>query len=78
VERRRPVAGKAPDHAFEERIVEVHETDEVPVVTKTARVTEEVTVRKEQTERHERVRDTVRREEVEITDKDGSRASAAE
>ena len=78
VERRRPVAGQAPDHAFEERIVEVHETDEVPVVTKTARVTEEVTVRKEQTERHERVRDTVRREEVEITDKDGSRASAAE
>ena len=52
---------------FEERVVEVHETDEVPVVQKTAHVDEEVAIHREATERTETVRDTVRREEVEIT-----------
>ena len=66
IERRTPVAGSVPGHAFEERTVEVHETEEVPVVEKTARVVEEVAIRKEATERTETVRDTVRREEVEV------------
>jgi uncharacterized protein (TIGR02271 family) len=70
VERRRPVDSAATGDAFEERTVEVRETEEVPVVEKTARVVEEVTVRKEETERTETVRDTVRRDEVEVTDKD--------
>jgi uncharacterized protein (TIGR02271 family) len=73
IERRRPVSEGmgAPSGAFEERTVEVHETEEVPVVEKAARVVEEVAVRKEATERTETVRDTVRREEVEVTGKDG-------
>jgi len=45
------------------------------IVEKTAHVTEEVAIRKEETERTETVRDTVRREEVEVTDKDGRPAS---
>ena len=71
VERRRPVtAGEAgvPAGAFEERTVEVHQTAEEPVVSKTARVVEEVVVRKKATERTETVRDDVRREQVEVQD----------
>ena len=74
-ERRRPVDATVAGPAFEERTVEVRETEEVPVVEKTTHVAEEVAVRKEQTERTETVRDTVRREEVEVTDKDGRPAS---
>jgi uncharacterized protein (TIGR02271 family) len=65
---RRPVSGSAtvaPD-AFTDKVVEVTETTEEPVVSKTARVVEEVVVGKEAEERTETVRDTVRREEVEI------------
>jgi stress response protein YsnF len=43
------------------------ETDEEAVVSKTARVKEEVVVRKDVRERTETVHDTVRREDVEIT-----------
>jgi len=71
IEHRKPVETSVSGHAFEERTVEVHETEEVPVVAKTARVVEEVAIRKEETERTETVRDTVRREEVEVTDKEG-------
>src|SRR5689334_4374797 len=56
----RPVTqGEAgvPSGAFEERTVEVHQTAEEPVVSKTARVAEEVVVHKEVTERTETVRD---------------------
>jgi len=63
-----------PGGAFEERTVEVRETEEVPVVDRTTRVAEEVVVRKEETQRTETVRDTERREEVEITDQDGRRS----
>ena len=47
--RRRPVDAAASGHAFEERTVEVRETEEVPAVEKTARVVEEVAIRKEET-----------------------------
>jgi uncharacterized protein (TIGR02271 family) len=68
IERRQPVeATAASGGAFEERTVEVRETEEVPVVGKTARVVEEVEIKKEATERTETVKDTVRREEVEVT-----------
>jgi uncharacterized protein (TIGR02271 family) len=67
IEHRKPVETSVPGHAFEERTVEVHETEEVPVVAKTARVVEEVAIRKEETDRTQTVRDTVRREEVEVT-----------
>jgi uncharacterized protein (TIGR02271 family) len=72
IERRRPLETTgALGQAFEERLVEVRETEEVPVVAKTARVVEEVAIRKEETERTETVRDTVRLEEVEVTDEHG-------
>jgi len=71
IERRHPVEGTAAaGGAFEERTVEVRETEEVPVVGKTARVVEEVAIRKEATERTETVKDRVRREEVEVTGSD--------
>lgn len=75
IERRRPVAPGTPgvpEGAFEERIVEVHATGEEPVVSKTARVAEEVVVRKEATERTETVRDTVQREEVAVEKEGGA------
>ena len=74
IERRRPLDATVAGQTFEERTVDVRETEEVPVVEKTARVVEEVAIRKEETERTETVRDTARREEVEVTDKDGRAA----
>src|ERR1700760_2696234 len=73
VERRQPTeTAAAPETgAFEERVVEVRETAEEPVVAKTARVAEEVVVGREATERTETVRDTIRREEVEVSDNTG-------
>ena len=67
---RRPVdraVGNAPD-AFREGTIEITETAEVPVVSKEARVVEEVVVGKEVTERQETVRDTVKRTEVEVNE----------
>ncbi len=72
VERRTPISTEAAPGtgAFEERVVEVRETAEEPVVAKTAHVVEEVVVGREATERTETVKDTVRREEVDVA-KDG-------
>lgn len=67
VERRpvdRPLApGEA---AFQERTVEMRETVEEPVVSKTARVVEEVQLSKERRERKETIEDTERHTEVEV------------
>jgi uncharacterized protein (TIGR02271 family) len=73
VERRTPIAAEATPGAgaFEERVVEVRETAEEPVVAKTAHVVEEVVVGREATERTETVKDTIRREEVDVA-KDGA------
>jgi uncharacterized protein (TIGR02271 family) len=73
VERRpvdRPVAA-GDDDAFRERTVEATESAEEAVVSKEARVTEEVVVRKQAEERTETVSDTVRRTEVEVEDERG-------
>jgi uncharacterized protein (TIGR02271 family) len=68
VEKRTPIETATPGAgSFEERVVEVSEPTEEPVVAKTARVVEEVVVGREATERTETVKDTVRREEVEIS-----------
>ena len=72
VERRpvdRPVASG--DDAFRERTVEATESAEEAVVSKEARVTEEVVLRKQAEERTETVSDTVRRTEVEVEDERG-------
>jgi len=54
------------DQAFEEKTVDVTTTSERPVVSKEARVTEEVALRKQAGERQETVRETVRRSDVEV------------
>ena len=70
---RRPVTDSRPVTGadFTDKLVEVTETAEEAVVSKTARVKEEVVIHKDASERTETVRDTVRREEIEIT-KDAS------
>jgi stress response protein YsnF len=66
VERRRPVSDKVTGEILTEVTVEVVETVEVPVIEKRARLREEVVVRTERTQHVETVRETVRRDEVEI------------
>jgi uncharacterized protein (TIGR02271 family) len=66
---RRPVnrpATTADLNAFREGTVEVRETQEEAVIAKDARVVEEVHVRKDVEDHTEKVRDTVRRTEVEV------------
>jgi hypothetical protein len=58
---------------FKEGSIEIIEHSEVPVVTKEARVVEEVSVNKDVTERDETVRDKVRKNEVEVEDLPGDR-----
>ena len=66
VERRRPVSDKVTGEILTEVTVEVVETAEVPTIEKRARLREEIVVRTERTQQVETVRDTVRRDEVEI------------
>jgi uncharacterized protein (TIGR02271 family) len=66
---RRPVdrpATEADLAAFKEGSIEVRETAEEPVTSKTTRVVEEVVVGKEATERTETINDVVRRTDVEV------------
>lgn len=74
---RQPVSGASsrPGSAdpFEERTVEVRTRREKPVVSKEARIVEEVHVDKEIGERTETVRDTVRHTEIDVeNDEDGT------
>lgn len=69
VERRkadRPIASGEGDAAFKEREIEVTAKSEEPVVSKEARVVEEVVVKKGARERTETVRDTVRKTDVDV------------
>jgi stress response protein YsnF len=69
VERRREDHRLRPeeaDQAFREETVELTATSEQPVVSKEARVTGEVALRKRAVERREVVRDTVRRQDVDV------------
>ena len=52
--------------AFKDKSIEIQETTQEPVVSKSARVVEEVTVGKKATDRTETVRDTLRRTEVDV------------
>ena len=63
----RPVAALGAD-AFQERTIEMEEIDEEAVVSKTARVVEEIGIRKDVSDRTETVRDTVRSTKVDIED----------
>ncbi len=61
-------AGAVPAGAFEERVFEVRATGEEAVVSKEARVVEEIVLRKEAADRLEIVRDTVRETKVDVED----------
>jgi stress response protein YsnF len=65
VERRRPQASIGQD-VLTEVTVEMSETSEVPVVSKSVHLVEEVLLRKEVTARTEKIRDTVKRDKLEI------------
>ena len=69
---RRPVTGGQPVANFTDKTIEMTETHEEPVISKTARVTEEVSLHKKVTDRVETVRDTVRRDEVEVEQAPGT------
>jgi uncharacterized protein (TIGR02271 family) len=69
----RPVSGEYREgelgsDPFQERTIEVEERGEEAVVSKEARVVEEVVVRKEAEQRTETVSDTVRKTEVDVED----------
>jgi stress response protein YsnF len=53
---------------FKERVIDIAEMREVPVVTKEAIVLEEVIIRKKVQERVETIHDTVRRTQIEVED----------
>ena len=77
---RRPASGTAQagtlgSDAFQERTIEVEERGEEAVVSKEARVTEELVVRKDVDERTQTVSDTVRKTEVEVEDERGAEAA---
>jgi len=66
---RRPVnrpASEADLAAFKEGEMEIRETSEKPVVSKSARVVEEVSVGKQAKQRTETVKDSVRRTDVDV------------
>jgi uncharacterized protein (TIGR02271 family) len=63
---RRPVNRPATDPAFQDRVIEARETEEEPVVSKTARVVEEVSLSKEEREHRAKVEDTERHTEVDV------------
>ncbi len=65
---RRPVTDGRPvgPDEFGDKTIEMTASSEEAVVSKTARVVEEIGLRKEATDRTETIRDTVRKEEVEI------------
>jgi uncharacterized protein (TIGR02271 family) len=69
---RRPVTGGQFVANFTDKTIEMTETHEEPVISKTARVTEEVSLRKEVTDRVEKVRDTVRRDNIEVEQAPGT------
>jgi len=77
---RRPVdrpATSADLDSIRDQSIEVRETQEQPVVSKEARVVEEVRVSKEVEERSATVRDTVRKTEVEVEQLGAQRGSTA-
>ena len=71
---RRPVTDGRPmaSDGFGEKTIEMTASSEEAVVSKTARVVEEVGLRKEATDRVETIRDTLRKEEVEVEQIPGS------
>jgi len=75
---RRPSTGKQPDaNLLTETVVEMSDSREVPTVWKSLHVAEEVVLRKQVTERTEKVRETVRRDVVEVDQNRGDQGRKA-
>jgi uncharacterized protein (TIGR02271 family) len=76
---RHPVTDGRPvtDADFTDKTIELTETAEEAVVAKTARVVEEVSLGKTATDRSETIRDTIRKEEVEIEQLPGEAVTTA-
>jgi uncharacterized protein (TIGR02271 family) len=73
---RRPASGRAVSgDPFQERTIEVEERDEEAVVSKEARVKEELVVRKDVEQRSKTISDTVRKTEVDIEDTRNTRGT---
>ncbi|SOD79742.1 YsnF/AvaK domain-containing protein [Spirosoma fluviale] len=68
-------ATEADLNAFQEGQIEMTEHSEIPVVSKTANVVEEITIGKEVNERVETIRDTVRSTDVEVENIDAPRTT---
>ena len=77
VERRKPIGDAVTGEVLTEVTIEMIETTEVPVVGKSVKVREEVVVRRERTSRVATVRDTVRRDKIEVTRSDEKRRAIA-
>ena len=77
IERRPVTDGRPVTDSFTDRTIAVTESAEEAVVAKTARVVEEIGIKKESADRTETVRDTVRREDVEITKLAGEPAGSS-
>ena len=74
---RRPATGKQPDaNLFTETVIEMSDSREVLTVWKSLHVAEEVVLRKQVTERTEKVRDTMRRDVVEVDHDLGAKVTA--
>lgn len=67
----RPASEAETQSAFKDRDLDIHETTEEPVVSKSMRVTEEVNVGSRSSDRTETVRDTLRHTEIDV-DKTGN------
>ena len=63
---RHPVKDGQPVGEFTDKTIEMASTDEEAVVSKTARVKEEISLRKEGSDRTQTVKDTVRHQEIEV------------
>ena len=74
---RRPTNRKvtAADAAFREGTIELRETAEEAVVAKAARVVEEVVIKKQGGDKTQKVRDTVKRTDVDVTETAGTGAT---
>ncbi len=76
---RRPVTDATASTAdFTDKTIEMTATAEEAVVGKTSRVVEEVSLRKEASDRTETVRDTVRRQEVEVEQVPGTETTTTD
>lgn len=72
----REISPEEAEKAFQEKTIEVTATREQPVISKQARVVEEIVVGKSEREREEVVRDTVRRTKLEVEQKGLEKANS--